>query len=322
MIINNKFRPPVELLEIPPLKKTHDFYKTTGNLWDSEYLTSKKVSKYYHDIHNSYLTGPKSPYLLSLQDSVERSKANSVKAQIRIKEAHELLQRRKQERLKHQARSASQDGENVQNRGNEKAVTPLNAWTRLNHVPVSTLKHVIPREVIEKDRQAIESIMNKTLELEKMKNWHKAQLQSNWLKDRLATINRHNAQKELENRCGIRKVRETGSVEGTFGYVKNHRIRERTELLSKPRTAVKGSEFDHEDFRGLLHADYEEAVRKMTAVGSPRATKRSNNSEKTRQQKAETSENHIKITEDIVEDGSGSSSIEVMNLDPLKNPFK
>ena len=30
-----------------PIKKTFDYYNTQGNLWDSKYLSSKKISKYY-----------------------------------------------------------------------------------------------------------------------------------------------------------------------------------------------------------------------------------------------------------------------------------
>lgn len=40
----------------------------------------------------------------------------------------------------------------------------------------------------------------------------------------------------------------------------------RTEELSKPRTALKNSSFVHEDFRGLLHADFEEAISKVKSV--------------------------------------------------------
>lgn len=104
MIVNNKFRPPVESLEQPPIKKNFDFYKTTGNLWDSQYLSSPKVAKYYHNAQQTFMTGPNSPYAISVQESTDKSRAYAEKAFIHKKEAQELLQRRKVERLQVTAR--------------------------------------------------------------------------------------------------------------------------------------------------------------------------------------------------------------------------
>ena len=42
-----------------------------------------------------------------------------------------------------------------------------------------------------------------------------------------------------------------------------HKVSKRTEELSKPRTASKIMRLDHEDFRGLLHTDFTQALSKI-----------------------------------------------------------
>ena len=79
-----------------PIKKTFDYYNTQGNLWDSKYLSSKKISKYYLDPQEFYLSGPMSPRNISLIESTERSRAYNEKA---IKNKLQCRQRLK-ERIK------------------------------------------------------------------------------------------------------------------------------------------------------------------------------------------------------------------------------
>ena len=98
MIVNSKFRPPIEKIESPIVKKTFNFYKETGNLWNSKYLSSPKISKYYHNQQETFLTGPNSPYSLSLVESSEQSKIYSEKAKAHKKASQDLLNRRKIER--------------------------------------------------------------------------------------------------------------------------------------------------------------------------------------------------------------------------------
>lgn len=267
MIVNSKFRPPIELTESIPIKKNFDFYKTTGNLWDSKYLTSPKISRYYHDIQESFLAGPKSPYNLSLQESLEKSKVSALKAQTHKKLSQELLKRRKNERLH---LTSSNISELSQKKKPEIPITPVNAWERLSSVPVCTLRHAMPTTVINKDSNGIQNILNKSAELDKLNQWFESQRQGKRLKARLAIINRHNERKSLEEKCGIVKVREKGVSVGTFGYVRSQRVRERTDVLSKPHTASQGSRYDHQDFRGLLHADHYEAVEKVCSLENTR----------------------------------------------------
>jgi len=164
MIVNSKFRAPVELIESIPIKKNFDFYKTTGNLWDSKYLTSQKVSRYYHDIQESFLLGPKSPRNLSLQEALEKSKVSALKAQTHKKLSQELLKRRKNERLH---LTSSNISEHAQKKKTEVPITPINAWERLSSVPVCTLRHAMPSTVINKDSTGIQNILNKSAELDK-----------------------------------------------------------------------------------------------------------------------------------------------------------
>lgn len=266
MIVNSKFRPPIEIVEVNPIKKNHDYYKTTGNLWESKYLTSPKIAKYYHDIQQTFLTGPNSPHNLSLKDSTDGSKTQQKK-----------LFKRKNLR---QLNFTSNPLQNSLNQSNikedtlssikktifDKPLTPSNPWERLNSLPACKLRHVIPPKIIEKDFQGIQNIMEKSQELDKLKNWFDNKKQDKNVRTRLATINRHNFLKDLEKRCGINKIRQKNSMEGTFGYIKIHKARKRTEELSKPRSTPKNSNFDHEDFRGLLHADYKEAISKVKTV--------------------------------------------------------
>ena len=98
MIVNSKFRPPTEKIESSILKKTFNYYKETGNLWNSKYLSSSKISKYYHNQQEIFMTGPYSPYNLSLVESSDQSKIYLEKAKAHIKASQELLKVRKLER--------------------------------------------------------------------------------------------------------------------------------------------------------------------------------------------------------------------------------
>lgn len=83
----------------PVLKKTYDFYKTIGNLWESRYLASEKVAKYYHVPHESYISGPNSPSNLSISHSKKLSEDYLQKAVIQVKQSKNRLNQRKTERV-------------------------------------------------------------------------------------------------------------------------------------------------------------------------------------------------------------------------------
>jgi hypothetical protein len=258
---------PTPISEPDPIKKTFDFYKTTGNLWDSKYLTSPKIARYYHNIQDTFLSGPNSPLTLSLKDSQEKSKIYAEKAQSHKRESQELLKKRKKERLLLTGNLMSESLNNRQ-KTEDYRVTPKNAWERLNSVPACNLRHVMPGTIVHKDLTGIDNIFSKSSQIDKLNNWLDHQRQGKRLKARLAVINRHNDLKSLEEKCGIIKIREKSAPQGTFGYVKRHKVRQRTEELSKPRTAGRKGRFDHQDFRGLLHADFYEAVEKMKTLSS------------------------------------------------------
>ena len=167
--------------------------------------------------------------------------------------------------------------------------------------------------------QGIQNILRKSSELDKLKAWQDSQKQSKRLKAQLANINRHNYLKELERKSGIEKIRVNNVPEGTFGYIKNFKTRERTQKLSKPKTSYKGNRFDHEDFRGLLHADYSEAVAKVQK-GSFYQTKNSINDDLLSLE----NKNFLQDIENFEKKNdkdsiSKQSSIEVTSLDLLKD---
>lgn len=83
-----------------PIKKNYDFYKHSGNLWNSKYLSSPKISKYYIDPHETYLSGPLGPNNLSVIESTERAQRFEDKAAKSKIESRQRLLDRKIERQK------------------------------------------------------------------------------------------------------------------------------------------------------------------------------------------------------------------------------
>lgn len=92
------FKLPLEKLKNEPIKKTYDYYKTNDNLWNSKYLSSPKIAKYYLDPQELYLTGPLCPFNLSVIDSTERSQAAHDKATKNKLNSRQMLIERKKER--------------------------------------------------------------------------------------------------------------------------------------------------------------------------------------------------------------------------------
>ena len=88
----------LDKLKFEPIKKTYDYYKLDGNLWNSKYLSSPKVSQYYLDPQETYLSGPSCPLELSLIESTERSQAYQDKATVNKLHSRQRLNERKKER--------------------------------------------------------------------------------------------------------------------------------------------------------------------------------------------------------------------------------
>lgn len=261
MIVNNKFKPLPTYPEVSPIKKTYDYYKEPGNLWNSKYLSSKKISRYYLDSHQSFMSGPNSPQNQSIQDSLLQSQKYALKAQIHKKESKDLLNKRKIERLQLSNTLSSINSQKVKSEFNQSGA--VNVWGNFNNIPESRLKHVIPLKLVEKDKEGIDNILNKSGELSKLNDWNNGQAEIRKLKNRMALITRHNDQELLERKSGIQKVRIREASQGVFGYTKQYKFTEKTEFLSRPKKNQDTNNFIHKDFRGLLHADYPQVVQKL-----------------------------------------------------------
>lgn len=260
MIVNNKFQPLPTYPEVSPIKKTYDYYKESGNLWNSKYLSSKKISRYYLDSHHSFLSGPNSPQNQSILDSLIQSQKYALKAQIHKKESNDLLNKRKNERLQ-LSNTLSSINSQKKNEFNQSGTG--NIWGNFYNIPESRLKHVIPLKLIEKDKEGIDNILNKSGELSKLNDWNTGQAEIRKLKNRVALLNRHNDQRLLERKSGIQKIRIREVSQGVFGYTKQYKFTEKTEFLSRPKKNQDINNFAHKDFRGLLHADYPQLVQKL-----------------------------------------------------------
>ena len=243
------------------IKKNHDFYKETGNKWNSRYLSSNKISRYYLDKQNSFLSGPSSPQNITLQDSLQKTQEMNQKVQANKKISKELLIKRKIERLQLTSTNYSIDPKqplfNISG--------SLNIWDNINELPVSKLKHVIPENILLKDKQGIKNIMQKSVELKKLDEWNQFQIQNNRIKSRLALAQRHRDFVKLEQKSGIIKIRDKSNPQGVFGYQKVYSFDKVTSKLSKSKQILVSDQFAHKDFRGLLHADFAKAVSKLNS---------------------------------------------------------
>ena len=146
-------------------------------------------------------------------------------------------------------------------------------------------------------------------------------MQNKRLEARLAVVNRHNDLKLLEQRCGIEKIRDKSLPEGAFGYIKRHKASRRIEELSKPRTAAKGSRYDHQDFRGLLHADFSEAVSRISGAMTKNTSSNAKSMNKTVEKKGEMELSEIEFGLNQKEI-SRESSIEVTGYDMVQEFFQ
>lgn len=270
MLVNNKFRPLPSYPETAPIKKTYDYYKESGNLWNSKYLSSKKISRYYLDTQHSFLSGPNSPQNQSLQTSLLESQKYAKKAEMHKKQSQDLLNKRKLERLQ---LSNTHSSMNSQKKTEFNTSGTMNVWKNFEGIPESRLKHVIPVKLIEKDREGIENILSKSYELSKLAEWREHQTVVRKQQNRLALISRHTDKERLEQRSGILKIRKRDVSQGVFGYTKQYNFPDKTEFLSKPKQSPDVNNFIHKDFRGLLCVEHPDLVQKIYFNrNSPNAT--------------------------------------------------
>ena len=85
----------LERISHSPKKKNYDYYKHFGNSWNSKYLSSPKVSKYYIDPHENYISGPNGPCQISLIELTERTKKHEeIAAKSKIESRQRLVDRK------------------------------------------------------------------------------------------------------------------------------------------------------------------------------------------------------------------------------------
>jgi hypothetical protein len=273
------------------IKKSYDFYKETGNKWNSRYLSSKKISRYYLDKQNSFLSGPSSPQNLTLQDSLQKTQETNQKVQANKKISKDLLIKRKIERLQLTSTNYSIDPKKPQ----FNMSGSLNVWDNINELPVSKLKHVIPEKILLKDKEGIKNIMQKSVELKKLDEWNQFQIQNNRIKSRLALAQRHRDFVKLEQKSGIIKIRDKSSPQGVYGYQKVYSFGKVASKLSKSKQILISDQFAHKDFRGLLHADYAKAVSKLNSK--------------------ETKFSELSSIEPMIQETPSKSSIQIINFE-------
>lgn len=159
-------------------------------------------------------------------------------------------------------------------------ITPSNTWKNINLVPACKLRHIIPQKLIEKDQQGVSNIMEKTQEIEKLNNWVNNQKIIKRYEDKQFLLKRHDQLKNLENKSGIKKIYKNNLDVGKFGIVRKYNFSQKIEELSRPKTLSKNNSFQHEDFRGLLHADYSLAIIKVNDMIENSMIKKKNREEK------------------------------------------
>lgn len=90
-VIPNNTKPKVQ-------EKLHQHSLSFENDWNSPYLVSSKISKYYHDVHKKFLESPNSPSNQSLLQQQQDKKMLSAKMQQLKTSAKSRLHARKTER--------------------------------------------------------------------------------------------------------------------------------------------------------------------------------------------------------------------------------
>ena len=264
---------------ISPIKKSFDFYKTSDNLWNSRYLASPKILRYYHNSNDAYLAGPNSPLNLSVRASKQYTKTYLKKAVTQVKKAkvrlHQLRLQREYvisiqvQHASKQVTSETNFSEILTNKPLRDSPVHVNNWENLYNVPMDRLQSILPAKVIEKDLQGVENILNRNQRMEKEAEMNEDQVQVRRLQERLSTIQKHNFCRDLEQKAGIDKVREELGSAGVFGNMKFYNVSKRIHELSLPRKIRVGNMLEKMEFRGLIHADYQDIVSRISkGVGS------------------------------------------------------
>ena len=165
MIVNDKFVEPAYPNPKPAMKKTKDYYNVYGNLWNHPYFSSSKISKFYVNT----LAQPLSPISLKQSPRSGISTKNSEAKLKKIKRAENSA-----ETLK---KSIKQDSDKF-SRYSSYSITPTNAlneWQKIDLIPSSKLKLLIPKKVLENDFQGFQNIKAKNEEIKKLAQWKEMQ---------------------------------------------------------------------------------------------------------------------------------------------------
>ena len=146
----------------------------------------------------------------------------------------------------------------------------VNEWQKLDLLPASKLKIIIPKNVWQRDIEGLQNIHTKSQELKKLELWKERRKSEhrNQLKDALKK--RHDNVSQLEIKCGIAKTRAAYSSErfnvdsaSTYGMSKNYKHSSRIEELSRVKIQKNGDSYKHADFRGILQVDFPIAISKL-----------------------------------------------------------
>ena len=144
---------------VKPIRKTHKFYNTSGNLWDNEYRTSPKVAKFYHRVNHSFVeTNHTLKANQTMVEDAERAREGRVNSLLRqrIRKAERLAVPCIQLEAKAKGRSdslqSSPQGRALRSsHTSSRPQVPINEWERLDHLPRQKLTQFITQKCIEMD---------------------------------------------------------------------------------------------------------------------------------------------------------------------------
>jgi hypothetical protein len=146
--------------------------------------------------------------------------------------------------------------------------TPLNVWERLDRLSPSRLMTLFPTSLIDKDIKGVQQIEDKTSQILERQKQHQAQQQQNREALRQALAKQHEKWAELEQRCGVVKLRDEGVDQSAdtlrtslYGFSRTHLVSPRTDVLSRPKHNRGPKEpLKHFDFRGMISADFKSVI--------------------------------------------------------------
>jgi hypothetical protein len=144
----------------------------------------------------------------------------------------------------------------------------MNDWERLDRLSPARLMAIFPVSLIDRDIKGVQQIEDKTSRIIEKQKQQRAQQQHNREALRQALAQRHEKLAELEQRCGVVKLRDEGldssadTVRTSFyGFSRTHLVSPRTAVLSRFKINRRPKEpLKHFDFRGMISADFKSVI--------------------------------------------------------------